>query len=47
MHNLCINETIQKQLDFPFLEKRKVQFRNGDIGEYNVVGPVILKFKNR
>jgi hypothetical protein len=47
VHNLFINEIMQKQLELPFLEKRKVQFKNGEIGEYNVVGPVVLKFKNR
>lgn len=46
-YNLCINETIQEQLDLPFIEKRKAQLANGHIQEYNVVGPIILKFKNR
>jgi clan AA aspartic protease len=44
---LCINETIQEQLDLPFIEKRKGQLANGSIVEYDVVGPVELKFKNR
>jgi hypothetical protein len=47
VHNLCINETIQKQLDLPFLEKRKVQFNNNEVVDFDVVGPVVLKFKNR
>lgn len=46
-YNLCINESIQQQLDLPFLEKRKAQLANGHIEEYNVVGPIVLKFKNR
>lgn len=46
-YNLCINEDIQAQLDLPFLEKRKGQLANGSIEEYDVVGPVLLKFKNR
>jgi clan AA aspartic protease len=46
-YNLCINETIQEQLDLPFIEKRKGQLANGHIEEYNVVGPIVLKFKNR
>lgn len=46
-YNLCINETIQAQLELPFIEKRKGQLANGSIEEYNMVGPVVLKFKNR
>ncbi len=51
-YNLCINESIQEQLDLPFIEKRKAQLANratnrDHIEEYNVVGPIVLKFKNR
>nr|WP_299419769.1 aspartyl protease family protein [uncultured Emticicia sp.] len=46
-YNLCINESIQQQLDLPFIEKRKAQLANGHIEEYNIVGPIVLKFKNR
>ena len=46
-YNLCINETIQEQLDLPFLEKRKGQLADGSIYEYDLVGPIVLKFKNR
>ena len=46
-YNLCINETIQAQLELPFIEKRKGQIANGSIDEYDMVGPVVLKFKNR
>ena len=44
---LCINENIQEQLGLPFIEKRKAQLANGQIEEYDVVGPVEIKFKNR
>lgn len=44
---MAINETIQEQLDFPFKEKRKAQLANGSIVEYDVVGPIEVKFKNR
>lgn len=44
---MCINENIQEQLQFPVLEKRKGQLANGHIVEYDVVGPVEVKFKNR
>jgi clan AA aspartic protease len=46
-YNLCINESIQEQLDLPFVEKRKGILANGSIEEYDVVGPVQVKFKNR
>jgi len=46
-YNLCINETIQSQLDLPFLEKRKGQLADGSIHEYDLVDPIVLKFKNR
>lgn len=44
---LCINETIQEQLDLAFIEKRKGQLADGSVVEYDVVGPVEIKFKNR
>ena len=44
---LCINENIQEQLQLPVLEKRKGQMADGSVNEYDVVGPVELKFRNR
>lgn len=44
---LCINENIQEQLQLSVLEKRKGQMADGSIKEYEVVGPVELRFKNR
>lgn len=44
---LCINESIQSQLQFPIMEKRTGQLANGEIVEYDVVGQVELRFKNR
>jgi clan AA aspartic protease len=46
-YNLCINETIQEQLSLPFIEKRKAQLANGHVEEYDIVGPLVVKFKNR
>ncbi len=46
-YNLCINESVQAQLDLPFIEKRKGQLADGSIEEYDLVGPVVVKFKNR
>lgn len=45
--NLCINESIQAQLQLPFLEKRVAELANGSREEYDLVGPVVVKFKNR
>ena len=44
---LCINETVQQQLELPLLEMRKGVNANGEVREYRVVGPIELKFKNR
>ena len=44
---LAINENIQEQLQLPVIEKRKAQMANGTIEEYDVVGPIQVKFKNR
>ncbi|MCX8470773.1 MAG: aspartyl protease family protein [Chitinophagaceae bacterium] len=46
-HMLCINETIQEQLQFPVVEKRKAQLANSSVLECDVVSMVELKFKNR
>ena len=44
---LAINENIQEILQFPVIEKRKVQLANSYVAEYDVVSPVELRFKNR
>src|ERR1700759_3670711 len=44
---MCINENIQEQLQLPVVETRKGQLANGHIVEYEVVGPVEVRFKNR
>ena len=44
---MAINESIQAQLGLPFVEKRKVQVADGRVVEYDVVGPVNVKFANR
>ena len=44
---LAINENIQEQLQLPVIEKRKAQMANETIEEYDVVGPVEVRFKNR
>jgi hypothetical protein len=44
---MCINEVVQEQLSLPVIEKRKAQMADGSIKEYEVVGPLELRFKNR
>jgi len=44
---MCINESVQQQLQLPLVEKRKAVLANGNIEEYDVVGPIVVKFKNR
>lgn len=44
---MCINEFVQEQLQLPVVERRKSQLANGAIVEYDVVGPIEVRFKNR
>ena len=44
---MCINETVQAQLQLTVVEKRKGQLADGSIVEYDVVGPIEVRFKNR
>lgn len=46
-HYMCINKTVKEQLDLNVLERRKGQLANGQVVEYDVVGPIEVKFKNR
>jgi clan AA aspartic protease len=44
---MAINETIQSQLELPLVDKRKVQMADNRVVEYDVVGPIFVKFANR
>jgi len=44
---MAINDTIQSQLELPLVDRRKVQLASGEVVEYNVVGPIFVKFANR
>jgi clan AA aspartic protease len=44
---MCINESVQAQLQLSVQEKRKGQLADGRIVEYDVVGPIEVRFKNR
>lgn len=46
-YNLCINEEIQAQLQFPVVEKRTGQTADGRLIECDVVSNVEVRFKNR
>ena len=46
-YNLCINEEIQEELQFPIVEKRKAETADGRIVECDVVDNVKVRFKNR
>ncbi len=44
---MCINETVQEQLQLEVIEQHKGQLADGSVVEYNVVGPIEVRFKNR
>ena len=44
---LCINESIQEQLQFPIVEKRKAETADGRIIECDVVSNVEVRCRNR
>jgi clan AA aspartic protease len=44
---MAINETIQEQLNLSFIEQRKAVMADGSVNEYDVVGPIKVKFANR
>lgn len=44
---MAINENIQSYLQLPLVEKRKAVMANGEVQEFDVVGPIQVKFKNR
>lgn len=44
---MAINEAVQGQLQLPVIEKRNAQMADGRVVEYDVVGPVEVRFENR
>ena len=44
---LCINEHIKNQLDLPVVNKMEAELADGTMRQVDVVGPVIVNFKNR
>jgi len=46
-YNLCINENIQAQLQFPIVGKRSAESADGRIVQCDLVDNVVVRFKNR
>jgi clan AA aspartic protease len=44
---MTINQSVQQQLNLAFIEKRKIRLADDTIREFDVVGPIKVKFKNR
>lgn len=44
---LTINENVRAQLDLPFIEKQFGRLADESLVEYDVVGPVEVRFENR
>ena len=44
---MAITESVQEFLDLAFVEKRRLVLGDGSIKEFDVVGPITVKFKNR
>lgn len=44
---MCINQYIQEYLDLPVVERRFTQLADHSWVEYDVVGPIHVKFANR
>ena len=43
----CINDQIKNQLGLKVLSIETAEMANGEINSFEVVGPVMIKFKNR
>ena len=44
---LCINDSIKDALGLPYFGTRRSQLANGQIVEYEVVGPVFVRYLDR
>ena len=44
---LCINEYLKSQLDLNVYETRETTMADGTIKEFEIVGPIDIKFENR
>jgi hypothetical protein len=46
-YDMAINEAVQSILNLPFREKKRVHLADGSAVEYDVVGPLEVRFANR
>jgi clan AA aspartic protease len=44
---MCINENIQSILNLPFVKRERYQLAGGERAEYDVVGPVEIRFADQ
>ncbi len=44
---MCINEHIKAQLDLPVMDTMEAELADGSLQTMEVVGPLIINFKNR
>ena len=44
---MCINEHIKTQLDLPVVDTMEAELADGTLHNMDVVGPLIINFKNR
>jgi clan AA aspartic protease len=44
---MCITETVRDYLGLAFVDKRKIVLGDGSVKEFDVVGPITVKFENR
>lgn len=44
---MCINDTIVEQLQLDRLGSRRVQLADGTLGDFDLAGPIEVRFKNR
>jgi clan AA aspartic protease len=44
---MSINENVREQLQLAVIEKRKFRMANEEVREFEVVGPIEVRFKNR
>ena len=44
---MCINEHVREMLELSVIEKRKGVLADGSVVEYEVAGPIEVRFKNR
>lgn len=45
--HMCINELVKEQLGLTILAKRRGQLADGRVTEYDIAGPIQVRFKNR